>query len=447
VRTPGEGQSAVLHRVVRRKKRSCIILKLTGYRWYRTEIIGNRDPVKGVEKMNQTGKLLFLGAMILTLLAAGCATAPPPKEENVFYPPPPALPRVQFLTSLTRAKDVEGQKPGFEAFITGIKESSQRLDKPYGIAMYEGKIYVCDTNDRVFVFDLNRNTFGPLEGGKGRGKLIQPININIDKDGTKYVTDPIRGQVVVFDRNDQYLKAIGTPGKWKPVDALPYEGRVYVADIDHSEIKVFDATTGEMVKNFGSTGEKFEAILDMPVNLAFDSKGYLYVSDAGKFQVVKFDRDGHFISTIGKLGLNVGHFQRPKGIAIDKEDRIFVVDASFFNVQVFNRDGQNLFFFGQGGTGPGTLILPAGIAIDHDNIKYFEKYVAPNFAIEYLVLVTSQFGDRSVNVFAFGKEKGTKYPTDEELLEQLKERLLRQVREKPAEGETATEAEKPAGGN
>ena len=394
-------------------------------------------------KCKATG--LLLGAAMLTLFIAGCSTPPREKEPTVFYPAPPALPRVQFLTSFTGARDVEGPKSAFETFVTGEKESGRRLDKPYGVAIYEGKIYVCDTNSTVMVFDLNKNTFEPLQGAKGLGKLIQPININIDRDGTKYVTDPIRGQVIVFDRNDFYVKAIGTPGGWKPVDAVPYEDRVYVADIDNGEIKVFDKSTGGLVKAFGSKGET-EGRLDRPVSLAFDREGYLYVTDAGRFQVVKFDRDGHYNNAIGKIGTNVGHFQRPRGVAVDREGRVFVVDAAYYNVQIFTRDGQNLLFFGEGGTKPGKLILPAQVAIDYENMKYFEKYADPGFAMENVVLVTSQFGDRMVNVFAFGKEKGRKYPTDEELLEELKQRLLRQIKTPPAEGEQAKEPGEPAGG-
>jgi DNA-binding beta-propeller fold protein YncE len=392
--------------------------------------------------MKHKATILLMGAVMLALFMTGCSTPQKEKEPTVFYPAPPALPRLQFLTSFTGARDVEGPKSAFETFITGEKESGRRLDKPYGVAIYEGKIYVCDTNSTVMVFDLNKNTFEPLQGAKGLGKLIQPINISIDREGTKYVTDPIRGQVIVFDRNDFYVKAIGTPGGWKPVDAVPYEDRVYVADVENGEIRVFDKSTGAMVKSFGSKGEP-EAGLDRPIGLAFDREGYLYVTDAGRFQVIRFDRDGHYVGTIGKIGTNVGHFQRPRGVAVDREGRVFVVDAAYYNVQIFTRDGQNLLFFGEGGTKPGKLILPAQVAIDYENMKYFEKYVDPGFSMENLVLVTSQFGDRMVNVFAFGKEKGRKYPTEEELLEEVKQKLMRQIRTPPAEGEQSKE---PAGG-
>ena len=211
--------------------------------------------------------------------------------------------------------------------------------------MYDGKIYVCDTNNTVMVFDMAKKTFEPLKGARGLGKLIQPLNISIDEEGNKYVTDVVRKQVIIFDKDDLYVKALGKQEDWRPVAAVFFEGLVYVADIKNGEIRVYDRNTGELVKTFGQKGEQDE-LLGMPSNLAFDSKGNLYVVDSGRFQIVKFDRDGHFLNTIGSVGTNMGHFGRPRGIAIDRDDRIYVVDASFYNVQIFNDKGQLLFFFG-----------------------------------------------------------------------------------------------------
>jgi hypothetical protein len=99
-----------------------------------------------------------------------------------------------------------------------------------------------------------------------------------------------------------------------------------------------------------------------------------------------------------------------------------VTDASFGNVQVFNQDGRLLMFFGEGGDKPGGFMLPAKVAIDYDDVQYFEKLAEPNFQVEYVLLVTSQFGNHLVNVLAFGKEKGKQYPTDDELLKAVDER-------------------------
>ncbi len=364
-----------------------------------------------------------LGAVVI-LLASGCSAPIRKVEVPVFFPSPPAPPRIQFLTAFSGSKDIETQS-AFDRFIVGEKENL-RVDKPYGVASFEGKIYVCDTNLTVEVFDLKKGTFGRLEGAVGPGTLRQPINISIDSDGNKYVADPVRAQIVQFDRNDGYVQAFGLDDPWRPVDVAPHGDRLYVADMEKGLVRVLDKSSGALIKSIGDRGDPSER-LDRPTNLAFDSNGNLYVTDIGRFQVVRFDRDGHFKSTVGRPGDNLGHFARPKGIALDRENRLYVVDSSFNNIQIFNEAGRLLMFFGASGDRPGGMRLPAAVAVDYDNVDYFRQYAAPGFEIEYLLLVTSQFGERRVNVFGFGKQEGQHYPTDEEIEKEIEARRRKEA--------------------
>lgn len=362
---------------------------------------------------------IVAGTLTAALLVSGCAATAPPKAPPVFFPLAPALPRIQYLTHFSGKRDVETQT-GFDRFVVGEMQD-RLLDKPYGVGMHDGKIYVCDTNSSVAVFDLKAKTFSFLKGAVGAGVLRQPVNISITPDGTKYVSDPVRGQVVAFGADDSYLRAYGAPGVWKPVDAVAFENRLYVADVRGGEIAVFDRDSGEKIASLGKEGEP-SARLDRPTNLAFDAQGFLYVTDLGRFQVVKLDRDGHFVANFGRLGDNPGHFARPKGVAVARDGFVYAVDAAFSNVQIFTPKGRLAASFGGPGQEPGLLTLPAKVALDYDNVDLFRQYVAPDFEPEYLIFVTSQFGPRRVNVFAYGQERGKTYPTEEELLKQLQER-------------------------
>ncbi len=366
-------------------------------------------------------KLFIFCTAFVFAVAVGCAMPEKKEETKVFYPEPPELPRIQFLASFTGSKDIEPEKSALDVFLTG-KESGRLLQKPYGVAIYNGKMYVCDTMQGVMIFDFQKRMLRPLQGDRGPGKLVQPINISIDRAGNKYVADPARGQVVEYDKDDFYVRAIGTPGGWRPVDAAVYEDSVYVADIKNAEIKVFDRETGAPVRQFGQTGEPKDR-LSLPANIAFDPEGDLYVSDIGRFQIVKFDRDGHVRGTFGELGSEAGHFARPKGISVDRNGNLYAVDSAFDVVQMFDKDAHLLLFFGKAGTGPGDLQLPAKVTVDYDNVKYFANYADPKFDIQHIIIVTNQMGDRMVNVYAFGKEKGKKYPSNEELEAQVKEKF------------------------
>ena len=378
----------------------------------------NREVIKYIRA------LFIWGLLIFVFLITGCASTPeaPVQIQGVFYPPPPELPRIQYLRSFTSNKDVETAVSKFDKFVTGQEEKIKRLDKPYGVGIYNGRIYVCDTNLSIMVFDLENKKFHTLEGAKGLGKSIQPLNISIDDDGTKYVVDPVRGQVLVYDSKDFFVKAFGSQIEWTPIDVDIFNDRLYVIDRNSAEVWVLDKDSGELVDKIGKKSEKITEQLFKPTNLIFNSDGNLYIADAGRFQLVRYDRDGHFLGTIGILGTSPGRFSRPKGLATDRKGRVYAVDAAFDNVQIFNRDGRFLMSFGEPGNSAGDLNLPAKVIVDYDNIQYFSEYIDPNFEAEAIIIVTSQFGPRLVNVYALGRQKGVDYPADEELLQQLEKR-------------------------
>ncbi len=401
------------------------------------------SPEVGVAMKYKNIKVAILFILATTIIT-GCATGPKKEEAKVFYPEPPSLAHIQYLASYTGSDDIQPEKSGFDVFLTG-QPINARLDKPYGVAMYNGKLYVCDTNDTVMVFDFEKRTFKPLQAAvTGMGKVIQPLNISIDRYGNKLVTDSVGLRVVMFDKGDFYVRSFALDTPWKPVDAVLFEDRVYVADIKDHEIVVFDKDSGTVVKKIGQDNNKPEESLGLPSNITISDDGHIFVSDAARFQIVKYDRDGHFLGTVGALGSEAGHFARPRGVAVDRANRIYVVDAAFDNVQIFQPEGQLLLYFAKAGKGPGDLYLPARVFLDYDDTKYFERLADPNFQIEYLIFVTSQFGDRMVNVYAFGKEKGKRYPTDEELKQQLIERMKKIEASKKSGDE---KGEKPGEGN
>lgn len=370
---------------------------------------------------------LLLFILFLCVLA-GCVSKEPEKrvEAPVFYPPPPDLPRFQFLTAFrgTTDFDKDNEISALDSFL-GASRKGYTLKKPYGVATVKGAMYVVDTQSSVWKFDFVNKRVNKIAGDKGLGKLVQPINVSIDEKGNKYVADPIRNAVIMYDRNDFFVRSFLSPEPWKPVDTEVYEGMLYVVDATHriGGIKVFDLKSGEIVDTLGQKGPPEQRLL-IPSNISFDNDGFLFVMDTGRFQVVKYDRDGHYRGYLGNPGDSPGFFGRPRGVDIDKDGRIYTVDASFDVVQIFSENGQVLAILGGPGTIPGTLTLPAAVCVDYDNIDFFQEYAAPGFEIEYLVFVTSQFHNtNAVSVYAYGKMSGKKYPSDEELKRELEQKL------------------------
>jgi hypothetical protein len=140
-------------------------------------------------------KSLALVCFVWALLPfAGCESArvETPRQKAVFFPPPPETPRLQFLTSFSGPSDFGAVSTGaFEKFVLGEPEVRDGITTPYGVAIFEGKLYVCDVGKRmVEVLDLKKRTFGYMTKDR---RLMNPVNIYIDDDGTKYVADPTAG--------------------------------------------------------------------------------------------------------------------------------------------------------------------------------------------------------------------------------------------------------------
>lgn len=356
-----------------------------------------------------------LAIFALTLLAAGVLFSAPTgllyadsgdeTEEYLFYPLPPDLPRFQFLASFSSPLDVSSGKSGFRDFVFGGEDKEDHLvEKPYGVAIHEGAIYVVDTRGAGWVvFDL-ANRRSAVVRPKGGGTLKKPINITIDDDGTRYVTDTEREQVLVYDRQNHLLKAYGEPGQFKPIDVAIAGDRLYVSDVMHHEVHVLEKSTGNTLLRFGGRGSE-PGEFNNPTNLALAGDDTLYVVDTINFRVQQFTPEGEFIRQFGEAGAVPGTFSRPKGISVDREGHIYVVDSAFENIQVFAQDGGALMFFGAPGNGRDSINMPTAIKLDYDNVSHFEKYIAPDFDVEYLVLVANQFGNNKVSVFGFGSRR------------------------------------------
>lgn len=336
------------------------------------------------------------------------------ESEHTFYPPLPQPPRIQHLATFSGEDDFAAPDSQFAKFILGEEKNPRSLQRPYGVAMFDGRLYVADSKaPGLAVFDLVQRRLTLIDGS-GQGRMRRPINVTIDTDGTKYVTDTGRDQVLVLDRNDKFVAAFGSEGQFKPVATAIADDRLYVVDIKHHEVQVLDKRSGKTLFKFGKAGSG-PGELFHPTNVAIGPQGDVFVVETGNFRVQRFTPQGQPVHTYGSVGTSPGKFARPKGIAFDRAGRMYVADAAFQNVQVFDHDGQVLMSFGSPGEAieGQELALPGGVAIDYESVALFRPYADPKFALEYVILVASQFGPNKVDVFGFGKMSGIDYPADE----------------------------------
>lgn len=127
-------------------------------------------------------------------------------------------------------------------------ENDGEFNFPTFLAFARGELYVADTmNSRVQVFadggDRLRLSFG--RRGLYVGNLVRPKGVTVDSDGNIYVVESYFDHLLVFNRDGEFLMAIGGLGRDNGNFYLPAgawadsRNRIFVADMFNGRIMVF----------------------------------------------------------------------------------------------------------------------------------------------------------------------------------------------------------------
>jgi ABC-type Fe3+ transport system permease subunit/DNA-binding beta-propeller fold protein YncE len=207
-----------------------------------------------------------------------------------------------------------------------------------------------------------------LETGTGPGQVVYPRGIAYSPgDDTFFVVDR--------SAHVQHLDQAGKPlAEWfmpqwqqgKPVGlSVGPDGNLYVPDTHYHRVVVF-SPAGQLIRQWGGKGNAPGQFI-YPTDIAFDSKGNIFVSEYGDNDRVQvFDgRDGHFLYQFGKFGDGDGEFSRPQSMLIDG-DLLYITDACNHRISVFKTDGTFVRNMGHVGSAPGEFRFPYGLDMDHD---------------------------------------------------------------------------------
>jgi len=74
------------------------------------------------------------------------------------------------------------------------------------------------------------------------------------------------------------------------------------------------------------------------LSLDVDESGNIYVLDRGSHRIQKFDKEGRFMMTMGRMGQGPGEFSSPDHITLDEEKNIYVKDGT--KAHIFDKEGQ-----------------------------------------------------------------------------------------------------------
>jgi len=255
---------------------------------------------------------------------------------------------------------------------------------------------------------LKFDAAGRLVRSFGEGLLVFPHGIHIDPEGNVWVTDgqgnrdprrgaaaaatpdpavPARGhQVFKFSPEGRLLLTLGRPGGgrepdffWNPNHVLVApSGEVFVAEGhggENSRILKF-ARDGRFLTSLGRKGSA-PGEFNQPHSLAMDSRGRLFVADRGNNRIQIMDQAGAFIAEWRQFG-------RPSGLFIDRSDVLYAADSesSFPGGRGSNPGWRRGIRIGSAVTGEVTAFIPdvtpdprgttgaEGVAVDADGVVY-----------------------------------------------------------------------------
>ncbi len=323
-------------------------------------------------KLSPTGEVLaewgsagdklgrFKEAEFIALDAAG----------NIFVPEPEKQ-RLQKLSP-------DGKL--LEYWLTG-RDLDFPLQSPAGVAVApSGFVYVSDpANSRIVRLT---NDCRPLNQWYTDSDWPGYCGIAVDSDDNLWVvvdSDCIQK----FSPTGEPLASWGYfgrgPGQFEmSLDiALDPHGNVYVAEgEDNNRIQKF-SPAGEPLVQWGATewGKRRDGPLNFPMSLAVDAAGSVYVSIGLPGCLAKLP------PLREPLGQDKEYWL-PVAVAVDGAGNLFVADQHNHRVVNFSAEGERLAAWGSYGRRPGQFAYPAGIALDKDGYLYVaEKH---NYRIQKL---------------------------------------------------------------
>jgi NHL repeat len=164
-------------------------------------------------------------------------------------------------------------------------------------------VYTRSQATRLFEFDAKGNYLREI--GEGLYGFAFAHAVRVDPQDNIWAVDEGSNMVIKFNPEGRVLMVLGRrpePGEAAPTAPEPY-------------------------------------ILNRPTDVAWDASGNIFVSDGyGNSRVVKYDKNGRFIATVGSKGSAQGQLNLPHTIAMDAKGNVYVGDRSNSRIEVFDND-------------------------------------------------------------------------------------------------------------
>jgi streptogramin lyase len=266
------------------------------------------------------------------------------------------------VSSLTPALATNNYQPTLMTQLPGTS-------RPTGIAADNAAhIFVSDNaTNRWFKIDAwyssLMNTFIPT----GSGVLSSAGGVGTDVNNRVFICSYGNSTVKRFDGTNGYWNFTYNTGRSNDV-AMDYTGWLYVVDMTTNQVRVYNPSSGGLIKSWGGTtlynGEAMNEPLGISVYYSAAKGWGIFVADSKNNRILKFDPNGVLLGSWGSTGSGNGQFNLPVDTAVDAAGNVFVADYNNNRIQKFGINGNWLASFGSAGYGTGQFNGPRGVCID-----------------------------------------------------------------------------------
>jgi hypothetical protein len=177
----------------------------------------------------------------------------------------------------------------------------------------KGNIFVYTRSQRTRLFEFDSKGNYIREIGEGLYGFVFAHAVRVDSQDNVWAVDEGSNMVIKFNPEGRVAMTMGR--RPEPTDALAAAPAP------------------------GPAANPGKYIFDRPTDVGWDAVGNIFVSDGyGNSRVVKYDKNGRYITEVGSKGAEPGQFNLPHTLAVDAKGNVYVGDRSNRRIQVFDND-------------------------------------------------------------------------------------------------------------
>ena len=240
----------------------------------------------------------------------------------------------------------------------------------------KGHIFVYTRSQATRLFEFDAKGTYVREIGEGLYGFAFAHAVRVDPEDNIWAVDEGSNMVIKFNPEGRVVMVLGRrpePGEPAPTAPEPYR-------------------------------------FDRPTDVGWDAAGNIFVTDGyGNSRVVKYDKNGRFLKSVGSKGSAPGQLNLPHTMAMDAKGNVYVGDRSNSRIQVFDNDLNFKAIYDQVGApwamcitpGPHQYLYSSNSSPDNNN-SLIEAVTGEIYKMELDGTILGKFGHPGKKLGEFG---------------------------------------------